>query len=351
MSSQRDDGDVSGVAEPQHGRREFLLAALAAGTAGAAGSVLAPANSVQAASPGACTYKAPLQEVEGKVAIITGGNKGIGLGIALACLNAGMKTAITYRNKASLDETMQQLSRFGDRVHTIPIDVTDAASVDAAAEETVRKFGKVHLLVANAGVGVLTPVSSPESRKYWKQAWDVNVNGVYNCVQSFLPKIQAHGEGGQIVATSSVEGLFASKMMGVYSTVKAAIVTMMEALHAELDDKNIGVSAFCPGFVNSSPSDLDRPAGAPAFTAPPEAGAMDLVQAGQLALEGIRANRLFILTHPEYRGIKDRSDALIASIPRTPVPPARLKFEANYLTSDIYAKEIERLRCPSGRRS
>jgi NAD(P)-dependent dehydrogenase (short-subunit alcohol dehydrogenase family) len=339
MNDEHNGADALNLTETQHGRREFLFAALAAG---AAGSVLAPAGSSYAASSSStCTGdNAPLREVNGKVAFITGGSRGIGLAIAQACLNAGMKTVITWRTREHLDDAMKSLSAFGDRVYPLRLDVTDAAAVDAAADDAMRHFGKLHLLVANAGAGVGVPsFLAPNTREMMQKAWDLHVNGTLYCVQSIVPKIRAHGEGGHVVATSSVEGLFAGAPVPVYGLSKAALIYMMEALRAELKQSNIGVSAFCPGAVNTQAGNLDG-GNAPAFP-----DVMAPSEAARIALEGIRANRMFILSHPEYRGIKDRCDVLVASNPNTPVPAARVRLTAPMLSSDIYPEELARLRC------
>src|SRR5437764_9965710 len=98
-------------------------------------------------------------ELEGRVALVTGGSSGIGLGIAEAFAAAGMSVVLGYRTPRHLDEALQALARFGERIHPVELDVADRASVEAAAVAAVERFGKVHVLVANAGVGVLRPVA------------------------------------------------------------------------------------------------------------------------------------------------------------------------------------------------
>ncbi len=101
-----------------------------------------------------------MKDVEGKVAFITGGDSGIGLGIARAFVDAGMKIVITYRTKSHLDEAMELLKPAGDRVHAVNLDVTDRAGFEKAAVETIDKFKKVHVVVNNAGVGVIGGIST-----------------------------------------------------------------------------------------------------------------------------------------------------------------------------------------------
>lgn len=283
---------------------------------------------------------APMRDVEGKVAFITGGDSGIGLGIARAFVNAGMKVAITYRSRVHLQEAMAALRHATECVHAIHLDVTDRAAVASAAEETVQVFGKVHILVNNAGIGMLAPLTSATFDE-WDWCMNVNLTGVFNGVRAFLPHIRAHREGGHIVSTASMlGGVIVGPYWGLYSTSKFAVVGMMEALRSELAGSNIGVSVFCPAGVSSNIGDSDRncpaeltrsgavdPEVSPvvekfnkAVMGIVENGSIDIepLEAGEHVLRGIRSNDLYILSHPEYeQAIRDRNDALVSSIPRT----------------------------------
>jgi NAD(P)-dependent dehydrogenase (short-subunit alcohol dehydrogenase family) len=307
----------------------------------------------------------PMKDVEGKIAFITGGSSGIGLGIARACVNAGMKVVITYRTRAHLDRAMQYFAAALDRVHSIDVDVTDRPGMARAAEETLRVFGKVHVLVNNAAAGIIVPL---EKATYddWDWGVGVNVTGVFNGVREFLPRIRAHGEGGHIVTTSSMGGLTVARTAGVYATTKFAVVGMMEALRTELLDTNIGVSVYCPAAVNTDIQHSDRnrprelsdtgfkpdPHALAAMQArraqhPDPAGGpgMDSLEAGERVLRGIRNNDLYILSHPEFeQTIRDRSEALLASLPfgEPPVPQARLDHERELLRPPMYVMERDR---------
>ncbi len=305
----------------------------------------------------------PRGDVVGRVAFVTGGSSGIGLGITRALVEAGMSVAITYRSKAHLDEAKKVLAFGGERVHALPLDVTDRAAMAHAAEETVRVFGKVHVLIANAGVGIPVPLGSA-TYDDWDWCMGVNVDGVFNAIRVFLPYIRSHGEGGHVVATASIGGLIVGPQAGVYSTSKFAVVGMMEALRNELEGTNIGVSVVCPGLVNSHiagsarnrPSDLvetgwaaertgvpSPPATKPEGVVPPPG--MDPFELGRGVLRGMRNGDLYILTHPEFeQGIRDRNEALLASIPwGEPAPPeARLAAERALLRRPMYGRERDR---------
>jgi NAD(P)-dependent dehydrogenase (short-subunit alcohol dehydrogenase family) len=311
---------------------------------------------------------APMGDVEGKVAFITGGSSGIGLGIARAFIDAGMKVAITYRTQAHLDSALEHLGSARERIHSIRVDVTDRAGMERAAQETLRLFGKVHVLVNNAGVvhpGTLSNTNYDD----WDWVIGVNLTGVFNGVHAFLPHIRAHGEGGHIISTSSILGLFViSGSQAAYKASKFAVIGMMEALRAELAETSIGVSVFCPGMVRSNLIDADRarPTMAADTRCPPDSQAhaqeraaredselnLDPLEAGRIVLRGMRSNDLYILTHPEYEQImRDRDEALLASLPVDASPSAaRLALARDGAAKSVYARELARKAVPELRR-
>jgi NAD(P)-dependent dehydrogenase (short-subunit alcohol dehydrogenase family) len=284
---------------------------------------------------------APAKHLRGKVAVVTGGSSGIGLGIASVLLDAGMKVVITYRSEKHLDHAMSVLAPSADRqVHAIELEVADRTAVREAALKVDSLFGKTHVLICNAGVGPFVSLSNATFDD-WDWCVGVNVTGVFNCIKAFLPRIQAHGEGGHIVATASMlGGMIAGPFWGVYSTTKFAVVGMMEALRSELLDTDVGVSVFCPAGVgtNIKTSDRNRPA---ALT---QAGAPDAIiekiirefsgdmqraiqrhpdqqlyisaeDAGRCVLRGIVENQLYIISHPEYeQALRDRAEAIQRSM-------------------------------------
>jgi NAD(P)-dependent dehydrogenase (short-subunit alcohol dehydrogenase family) len=353
-------------------RRSFLegTALAAAGTSaallpGLRGTALAADASPAGCSPGVT----PMKDVEGKVAFITGGDSGIGLGVARAFTDAGMKVVITYRTQSHLDEAMKYLEKAGNRVHAIKLDVTDRAGMEKAAAETVDVFKKVHVVVNNAGVGVIGGLSTA-TYDDWDWVLAVNTTGVFNGVRTFLPRIKAQGEGGQIVATSSLAGLLGHGPAGVYTASKFAVVGMMEALRAELEGTNIGVSVFCPGIVNTNigSSARNRPEGMadsgfkpdPKMLAQMQAAmkemrgpppGMDALEAGQRVLGGVRNNDLYILTTPEFEAeFRARGEAIVASLPTdVNAPPGREAMGRMILGKTTYAAERDRRLCARAR--
>lgn len=360
-------------------RRGFLgSAALAAASATATAGLIATGRSVATAAEATAScpdVPAPMRDVEGKVAFITGGDSGIGLGIARAFTDAGMKVVITYRTRAHLDEAMKLLAGAADRVHAVSLDVTDRAGMEKAAAETVQVFGKVHVLVNNAGVAVIGGLSRA-SYEDWDWAMSVNAGGVFNGVRAFLPRIQAQGEGGQVVSVSSLAGLLGHAPAGVYTASKFAVVGMMEALRAELADTNIGVTVFCPGIVNTNiaSSARNRPAGDaasapkvdPGFKMDPAMMAqlqkamsqshgvppgMDPLDAGQRVLRAVRNNDLYVLTTPEFESeFAARGAAILAALPTdVSVSQPREIMGRMILGKTPYAAERDRRRCERAR--
>jgi NAD(P)-dependent dehydrogenase (short-subunit alcohol dehydrogenase family) len=300
-----------------------------------------------------------MKNVEGKVAFITGGASGMGLGMARVFVRAGIKVVIADVRRDHLDQALTHFKGAERSVHAIELDVADRAAMLQAADETMRVFGKVHILCNNAAVGIIGPAIDATFDD-WDWGLGVNIGGVVNGVQTFLPRIRAHGEGGHIVTTASMGGIFAAGMAPIYNTSKYAVVGYMEALRPELEPLGIGVSAFCPGLVNTNIHEVEqlRPAKFGDTNSRDAAMArasimkekvlpagMDPIEIGERVLRGIRNNDLYILTHPEYeQGIRDRFEAILASIPveKKQPPAARVAAESMVLRNPIFAAERDR---------
>lgn len=287
----------------------------------------------------------PLKDLKGKVAYISAGADGIGLGIARAASNAGMKVVIGYRNEKRLQAALPLFKPGNPGVLPIKHDVTDRDGWRRMLEEVKSKFGKLHLVVNNAGVKTFRQASQATYEE-WDNAVAVNVTAIVNSVAVCLPHMLEHGEGGHFVTTSSMSGILPGVNAGVYTATKIAAVGVMEALRVELESTNIGTSVFCPGGVNtdnyfgSDEPNPNRPPGQPNFMA----ALMDPLEAGERVLNGVVNNDLFIFSHPEFKpGMKERFDAIMASTPpiEEPIPQARIDYEARVLRCGIYPREIE----------
>jgi NAD(P)-dependent dehydrogenase (short-subunit alcohol dehydrogenase family) len=292
-----------------------------------------------------------MQELGGRIAFVTGGSSGIGLGLVKVLAAAGMKVAFTYRQEAHREAALEQLRQMpGQRVHAIRLDVTDREGFSAAADEAERVLGgPVQVLINNAGVGVLGLIEQA-SYADWDWVMGVNVGGVINGLKTFLPRMLAGGLPGHIVNVSSIGGIAALGSAGVYATSKFAVVGLTEALRTDMIGRPIGVSVYCPGLVQSNISDSARsrpvelaesgyaaPAAQPGGPPPFMLHAMDAVTAAGYVLEGIRHNRLFILSHPEFRAVLTaRSELLLRSIPDEPIDQARADSERWLLSNPVY---------------
>jgi NAD(P)-dependent dehydrogenase (short-subunit alcohol dehydrogenase family) len=292
----------------------------------------------------------PLHDLEGKVAYITAASDGIGLGIARAASNAGMKVCIGYRNEERLRAALHLFKDGNAGILPIKHDVTDRDGWGKALEQIRSQYGRLHLMVNNAGSKLWTPVSKATPEE-WDNAVAVNFTAIYNSVAVCLPHMLEHGEGSHIVTTASMSGLLPGGNLGVYTATKIAVVGLMEALRIELEGTTVGTSAYCPGGVNTdnylgtgevNPYHPKNPLPTPPHPPGPPPG-MDPLEAGERVLNGVVNNDLFILTHPEYMpGTRQRFDAVLESEPRGEHPPAdRIKFEARVLRAGIYAREIE----------
>lgn len=290
-----------------------------------------------------------MRDVRDRVVVVTGGSSGIGRGIALAFARAGATVVITGRHQDHLDEAVAALAAMGLLVHPLRVDVTDLTAMLAAADDVEHRFGRVDVLVNNAGIGLTGPVVDATPAD-WDWVIDVNIRGVGNGIQAFLPKIRAHGEGGAVVNTASMAGLMPI-VAGLYSMTKAAVIALSEALHIELLQEGISVAAYCPGPTHSNiaAAVADRPAkyGASGYAAPPRSVTdaassqpyMSAEEAGERVLRGVLGGDMFILTHPEFRdGVSERHRAIEAAFPDEPINEARKAAIPFLLSSPVYAQ-------------
>jgi NAD(P)-dependent dehydrogenase (short-subunit alcohol dehydrogenase family) len=301
----------------------------------------------------AVSQPAPLHDLKGKVAYITASSDGIGLGIARAASNAGMKVCIGYRNEERLQAALPLFKPGNAGVFPVKHDVTDRDAWARVLEQIKQQYGRLHLVVNNAGDKSLAYVSKA-TYEQWDNAVAVNYTATYNSVAVCLPHMLEHGEGSHIVVTSSMSGLLPGGPFGVYTATKIAAVGLMEALRVELEGTTVGTSAFTPGGVNTdnyqdtgkvNPYRKAHPPPARFrrfMTSGPPPG-MDPLEAGERVLNGVIHNDLFIITHPEYMpGTGQRFEAMLASEPveYPPPPEARVKGEARVLHCGIYPREI-----------
>ena len=283
-----------------------------------------------------------MQELQGKVAFVTAGVSGLGLGIAKALAQAGVRLALSYRNPTHRDAAAAWFSAEGfEAPLMVPLDVQDRAAFALAADAVEQHFGKIHVLVNNAGVSVFGPTDSATYADYdWIMG--VNFGGVVNGLVSFLPKLKAHGEGGHVVNVASMAAYLSGPQAGIYTASKFAVRGLTESLRYNLAPHGIGVSLMCPGLTrtNAWDSALRRPVEfADSGLGPVDAaqlqafgGAFELGMApeevGEKTVQGIRENRAVIFSHPEFADdFREIYEASVAALPMEPVPEGRAHIE------------------------
>lgn len=300
------------------------------------------------------SYSTPMADVRGKTAFITGAANGIGLGIARALVRAGANVVIADIRPDALESAKASLAA-DNQVEIVQLDVTDRGAFARAADQAEARFGKIHMLIGNAGIGVMGPVLEARYDD-WDWGLGVNLGGVINGLVTILPRIKAHGEGGQIVTTSSQSALIPISYSAIYTAAKAAVLGLSEAIRGELAVENIGVSAFMPGPVQSNISmsgELrpDEYRGDSGYRAKEEALEkrpnsplwMEADEVGERVLAGIRKNDLYILTHPEFAdGMRTRFDAIIASVPQEPRNDERAEAISFLLSNPAFDEQKAR---------
>lgn len=363
-------------------RRQILSGVVAA--AGAAGlSQLAPgeARAAEAAQTGATaaapdlglSQAPPIKDVKDKVAYITGGSSGIGLGIARALHEQGAKVILGNLDDKQFSDALKMCPANDPRVAIVVHNVMERDSWEAKADEIEKKFGPVHILVNNAGIGLRGGIIAGTYND-WDWGMGVNFWGpVYGC-KTFVPRMRARpNEGCHIVTTTSTSGVLVGLPVGIYAVSKIAATGLMEQLRDDLRTTNIGTSTLIPGITqtNIGQSETHRPESlrnAPQATAAPPAGALrpggapppprppapvdagpfwarpqDPITVGRLVVNAILNNDLFIFPAPEYRqGVEARAAAFIESmVPFTPIPAnVQAGIDANrYLFTPMYAQE------------
>lgn len=278
-----------------------------------------------------------MDRLAGKVALITGGASGIGLGMARAFLAAGLRVAIADINEAALATARAALPGLGAAV---PLDVTRAEAWTQAVDAVEAALGPVEILCNNAGVGqgryadgrAIQVADMPEA--LWRMVLEINATGTFLGARTVVPRMLERRQWGHVVNTASTGGLMAPGGIAAYCASKFAVVGLSESMRAELAPAGIGVSVLCPGGVRSNlfassvavraaipgASEGMATVGSEALRAE-QAQRMDPVSVGNKVLRAIADNALYIIPHPEYRGhVDERHAALVAAFGESAQP-------------------------------
>ena len=263
---------------------------------------------------------------EGRTALITGGAGGIGFSVAKALGEQKMNIVLTDIDQKNLLQSAAKLEALGIPVLAAPLDTADEMQWQAVAQQAKDKFGKVHMVVNNAGVGGDSgPIESQETEG-WQWALGVNLMGVVYGAKTIVPLIKEHGEGGWILNVASMAGLGGVPYSGAYTATKAAVVALSEGWAKELKNQSIGVSVLCPAFVKTRiyDSERNRPDKykSDAYDTNNESGflkqtkqfvrdGIDASIVGKRVVEAISDGELYIFTHPNYRKLNQARLAAI----------------------------------------
>ncbi len=193
-------------------------------------------------------------DLTNKVALVTGGNGGLGLAYARGLVKCGAKVAVWGRNTDKNASAIAELRDMGGDVEAFACDVTDEDQIADAFNATIERFEKVDSCFANAGGGGFRGMSHMTSREDWLSAIDLNLMSVVQTWKPVTEHLLARGEGGRLIVTSSVAALVGTGGAAGYSTTKAAVIGLVQALALELGQAGIRVNAILPGFIETEMS-------------------------------------------------------------------------------------------------
>ncbi|MCP2259408.1 NADP-dependent 3-hydroxy acid dehydrogenase YdfG [Streptoalloteichus tenebrarius] len=266
---------------------------------------------------------------KGQVAVVTGAASGIGRAVAAALVGRGLHVVMADVEEGPLAEAAAEL---GDGAAPVVTDVADPAQVDRLAATTLDRFGRVDLLVNNAGVGGGGGPAWTIPVDDWNWVWSVNVGGVVNGIRAFVPHMVA-ARRGHVVNVASLSGLTSPPFMAPYNATKHAVVTLSETLRAELEHlaPKVGVTVVCPAMVRTRilEADRNRPAGLAERPEQPAwlvegmrtaferemRSAIEPERAAEIILDAVAEDRLHVLTHPEsVTHVEARVTALLEGV-------------------------------------
>lgn len=279
-----------------------------------------------------------MNNYKGKTVVISGGAEGIGFSIACAMGKQGMNVVIGDIDEQQLASAKQRLEDQNIPVVAKKMDVTSLSDWQSLANAAIDSFGKIHMLVNNAGVASAPGPIEDTNHKDWNWVVDVNLMGVVNGAETIIPHIKAHGEGGWMINVASMAGMLGVPYAGAYTATKVAVVGMSEAWHYELKKHNINVSVLCPAYVktrihlsgrNRQENHKTETVAYSSNTKKMSFAAAELVEngievelVGERVVEALSANELYIFTHPAYRvSVKERFKAIDEAFERAEQSP------------------------------
>jgi NAD(P)-dependent dehydrogenase (short-subunit alcohol dehydrogenase family) len=274
-----------------------------------------------------------MQELHGRVAVVTGAASGIGLALATRFAAEGMRVVLADVDKLGLEQATEGIVKGGAEAVSVPCDVSSPEQVDALARQTLSTFGAVHVVCNNAGVAGTAGSLWELEPDDWTRILGINLVGVVNGIRAFVPLLLQQDEG-HVVNTASLAGLI-SGVLGSYSVTKHGVVALSEALYYDLGaGSSVGVSVLCPGFVRTNIASSRRST----RQARPDpqreareglllqsiATGMDPAKVADHVVRAIRTGKFYILTHGQESidAVKTRFADILED--HRPTPPSAL---------------------------
>lgn len=265
-----------------------------------------------------------MDDLAGKVAVITGGAGGLGMGLARAFAEEQMRVVLADVNEVALERAVAALRASGAQVLGVPTDVADADAVARLRDAAYDRFETVHVLCNNAMAGGGGPLCAPVDVPTWESVMAVGLYSVLHGLNAFLPRMLERGTG-HIVNTASRQGLMPSWTLGAYPAAKSAMITLSEMLHDELRERQapIGVTVLTPGAIRT-PALLAAVAEAKetdpyqhALLGSRAAAAVEPDDLGHLVVRAIKAGALYVNSHREtLEWLQERVDRMVADTDR-----------------------------------
>ena len=273
-----------------------------------------------------------MKQFQGKTAVISGGAEGIGFSIAKALAKEKMNIVLADIDEASLANAAHHLQEEGVPVLAVALDVANEAQWQEVADKSIERFGKIHMVVNNAGVAGESEKIENMNGDTWQWVLGVNLMGVVYGAKTMIPHIKEHEEGGWLLNVASMAGMGGVPFGGAYTATKAAVVALSESWGSELEPDGIGVSVLCPAFVQtriydsgrnrqdghkSDSADLSEKSGRLDKTKRAVQNGIKVSLVGERVVEALKEGELYIFTHPNYRPvIQHRSQAIDAAFER-----------------------------------
>ncbi len=279
-----------------------------------------------------------MHELRNRTAVITGAASGIGLALAQRAAREGMRLVLADIDAAKLAETARMLNAPAGALHTMRADVSREEDVAALAEAAFDRFGAVHLLCNNAGVG-LTRLCWETSAADWEWILGVNLWSVVHAIRHFVPRLLTQADESHIVNTASAAGLLSTPAMAAYNVSKHGVVTLSETLYAELQAQHarVGVSVLCPAWVPTAihSSERNRPARFGTAAPPSAASAAYQARVGQAVESGrltaddmasavfdaVAEKRFYVIPHVRIKqAVRRRMEDILEARNPAPLP-------------------------------